>query len=358
MPAAPASTGGCKTLGPKAKAALAAVVDAGAPGAIGLVRSDGQDFCAAGGVSDLENESPMRPGDRWQIASVSKVFTATVVLQLVGEGELSLGDSVEDWLPGLVPRGDEITVLDLLRHSSGIAEYADTAAYADMLRGNIELTATPRRLVAVSNTEPLAFAPGKGYLYSDTNTILAGLIVQEVTGDSLRRALVTRIFTPLKLRDTSFGPYEPTTRATVHGYEDDKNGYVPASYPKPADVSVLGPTVVRGWADAAIVSSAPDLATFFSALLGGDLLDKPQLDTMLTPNPYATEDEGLTGLFVIDTPCDMAYGHEGHSPGFQTQVAASRDGSTVAVSFANLTDGTDAVYDRLTGLEAQLFCEG
>jgi D-alanyl-D-alanine carboxypeptidase len=336
---------GCRPLGPKASAALRAVVDAGAPGAIGLVRSDGTDYCAAAGLSDTDSETPMKPTDRWQIASVSKVYTATVVLQLVGEEELSLDDTVDDWLPGLLPRGDEITVRMLLDHSSGLATYADAGGYQQALDDNGGVL-TPRQLVALGAAEPLAFEPGKGYFYSDVNTDVAGLIAQKVTGESLGTLLQERIFTPLKLTNTSFEPDAETTRSQAHGYQDG------------ADVTDLGPTAVRGWADAAIVSNAQDLATFFSALLGGDVLDKPQLDVMLTRNPYSGSDMGLTGLFVEEQDCENGYGHEGHTPGFRTQVAASRDGSTVAVSFASTENDDETIYTALSDLQNQLYCEG
>jgi D-alanyl-D-alanine carboxypeptidase len=343
---APAKTasGPCQPLGPKASAALHALVAAGAPGAIGLVRSDGTDYCAAAGVENTDDDTPMKPTDRFQIASVSKVFTYTVLLQLVGEGELSLDDTVEDWLPGVVPRGDEITVRMLLNHSSGIGEYADADGYQQALDDN-DGVLTPRQLVALGASQPLAFEPGHGYLYSDTNTDLAGLIVQAVTHKPLATELEERIFTPLKLRNTSFEPDDDTTRSQAHGYQDGE------------DVTELGPTAVRGWADAAIVSNAQDLATFFSALLGGDLLDPAQLDVMLTPNKASGSDLGLTGLFVEEQDCENAYGHEGHTAGFRTQVAASRDGSEVAVAFASDVNDSDTIYDKLSDLENQLYCE-
>jgi D-alanyl-D-alanine carboxypeptidase len=335
---------GCEPLGPRAAAALRAVVAAGAPGAIGLVRSGDTDACAAAGFSDADEETPMKPTDRWQIASVSKVYTYTVVLQLVGEDELSLDDTVDDWVPGLVPRGDEITVRMLLDHSSGLVGYADAAGYQDALDAG-DGVITPRRLVALGASEPRSFEPGQGYEYADTNTDVAGLVVEAVTGRSLGTELQERIFTPLKLADTSFEPDDETTRSQAHGYQDD------------ADVTELGPTAVRGWADAAIVSNAQDLATFFSALLDGTLLDKAELDVMLTPNEASGSDRGLTGLFVEEQDCDDGYGHEGHTPGFRTQVAASLDGSTVAVSFASTTNDSETIYDKLSGLQNELYCE-
>jgi D-alanyl-D-alanine carboxypeptidase len=339
-----AETAGCEDLGPKAQAALDAVVEAGAPGAIGFVRTGDTDACAAAGVSDTETETPMEPTDRWQIASVSKVFTYTVVLQLVGEGEISLDDTVEEWLQGLVPRGDEITVRMLLDHSSGLVSYADAPGYEQALADN-DGVLTPRQLVGLGAGEPLAFEPGEGYEYSDTNTDVAGLIVEEATGQSLRTELTERIFDPLELGDTSFEPYSETTRSEAHGYQEGE------------DVTELGPTAVRGWADAAIVSNGPDLATFFSALLSGELLEPAELEVMLTPSENSGEDRGLTGLFVEEQDCEDAYGHEGHTPGFRTQVAASRDGSTVAVGFASTADDDEAIYDALSALTNELYCE-
>jgi hypothetical protein len=87
------------------------------------------------------------------------------------------------------------------------------------------------------------------------------------------------------------------------------------------------------------------------------VLDNTQLDVMLTPNKYSGSDMGLTGLFVEEQDCEDAYGHEGHTPGFRTQVAASRDGSEVAVSFASTVDDGEDVYNALSDLENELYCE-
>ncbi|MDQ1022882.1 D-alanyl-D-alanine carboxypeptidase [Streptomyces umbrinus] len=144
---------------------------------------------ATAGVADRATGNAVRPGDRFRIASTTKTFVAAVVLQLVGEGRLSLDDTVEHWLPGVVSGngndGSAITVRQLLQHTSGLFDYtvdfpefASTAGY----QADRYTTWTPERLVAIAMRHTPGFAPGDGWSYSNTNYILAGMIIQKATG--------------------------------------------------------------------------------------------------------------------------------------------------------------------------------
>jgi D-alanyl-D-alanine carboxypeptidase len=294
----------------------------------------------------------MRVTDRWIVASATKPFVAAVVLQLVQEGKLALTATVSEVLPGLVPRGAEITVDHLLRHTSGIADYYGSDAFEKLVdRRGVRLTVRPLELARLGAERPLAFAPGRGYQYSNTNWILLGLIVENVTGRALERELTARIFTPLRLADTRFDAYRRVRGRAVHGYELDGNGWLADPGDGYADTAALGPTILLGWADGAIVSSARDLVTFYRALIAGDLLDDATQRRFLT---FDRNDSGL-GIYRQDYGCGTVYGHEGLTSGAQTEVFASRDGSTVAVSMDNASDD-DKVENAGERLGEKLYC--
>src|SRR4051812_46494863 len=175
--------------------ALQRIVSAGSPGAIALINDGHRVRLLADGAA--------RPTERFRAGSLTKSFVATVALQLVHEGKLSLSDTVESRLPGILPYGDQVTLRQLLNHTSGVPDNQD-AVDAEMLRGNLTRSWTPRELIALVAGKQPDFAPGAGWAYSNTNYMLAGLMIERVTGHSLGAELTRRVFAPLHLRDTSF----------------------------------------------------------------------------------------------------------------------------------------------------------
>ena len=164
-----------------------ALVAAGAPGAILLVRDGNRTVRLTAGLGNVARKTPMRPDDHFKIASLTKTYTATVVLQLVGEGKLSLDDTVEQRLPGLVPNGDKITIRQLLNHTSGLSDFEIDPRYLKpYLSGNFGYYWAPRQLVRMGVSHKPLFAPGTRYSYSNTNYVLAQLIVEKVTGKTHR----------------------------------------------------------------------------------------------------------------------------------------------------------------------------
>jgi D-alanyl-D-alanine carboxypeptidase len=153
---------------------------------------------AASGLADLRTGRPMRPGLNYRVASVTKPLVATVVLQLVAEGRLSLSDTVERWLPGILPYGDQVSIRQLLNHTSGVPEYllVPLLELYGSRQGRFR-SWTPRELVALVADQPPLFPPGTTYSYSNTNYVLAGLIVEAATGRTLGQELKRRIIRPL-----------------------------------------------------------------------------------------------------------------------------------------------------------------
>ena len=313
---------------PDIQQALNGFVRTRAPGIVAVVKDSRGTWRGASGLADLRTRRAMRPGLHFRIASVTKTLTATVVLQLVGEGKLRLDDPVERWLPGVVPNGANTSVRDLLRHTSGIRDFDDPKG----LLG-------PREVIAGPLSQSPLFAPGSAWSYSSTNYILLGLIVESATGSTFGEQLRRRILTPVRLRNTTF-ERNPTDVAMTPPYA---HGYDLVSSSRPIDV-----TAFKGhWASGGIVSTADDLARFYSALLGGRLLRKDLLGQMLAtvPTANAANDPngpwgpsvrfGL-GIQALRMACGMtAWGHLGDLPGYHTAVLATKSGSRVAILAAN-----------------------
>ena len=231
----------------------------------------------------------MRPDDRFRIASITKSFVATVVLQLVGEGKLSLSDTVEKFLPGLVPNGDKITVRQLLNHTSGLYDYeSDPRLFAPYLSGNLGYTWTPRRLVALAVSHGPLFRPGARWSYSNTNYVIAGLIIEAVTKDKLAGELSRRIIGPLGLKATRLGADQHMGSPAAHGYYKGQD--------------VTGLNFSFAWGAGSMVSTAGEVARFFQALLGGKLLHPQQLKQMEATVTGAAGNYGL-GLWEQPQTC-------------------------------------------------------
>ncbi|HEY2371436.1 MAG TPA: serine hydrolase domain-containing protein [Gaiellaceae bacterium] len=322
---------------PTLRQQLAQLVAAGAPGAIVLTRDGDRTVRISSGLADVGTKAPMRANDRFRIASLTKSFVATVVLQLVGERKLTLDASVERFLPGLVPDGARITIRELLNHTSGLFDYEnDPRVLKPYLSGNLGYHWPPRALVEMAVSHKPLFAPGSRYSYSNTNYILAGLIVEAISGRPLSGELRRRIFEPLQLRSTSF----PTAPGIAAPYA---HGYYLLGTPPATDVSGLSPFP---WAAGAIVSTVADLATFYRALLSGRLLGPGLLRAMETTVPEGRgqsdmpgERSGL-GLQLFPTRCGVAYGHNGTFPGYLVYAFTSKDGRRQSVLMVNKDAGS------------------
>jgi D-alanyl-D-alanine carboxypeptidase len=315
--------------------ALDELVASGAPGAVVLVRDGDRTVRLASGFANVARRTPMRVTDRFRIGSVTKTFVATVVLQLVRDGELRLSDSVEHWLPGLVPNGTSITVRELLNHTSGLAEYSNQELLAKVMR-NPRKPWTPAQLIATATAQKPVFAPGTHWSYSNTGYVLAGLIVEKATGNSLATEIRRRILRPLDLRATTF---DSSPRIAGHS----ARGYALIGKPPAKDVSLVTPT----WAGAAgaMVSTADDVARFERALLRGRLLPANLLSAMETTvamgppgesyglGLWKTRSMALSPTFRL--PCGTAWGHNGDFPGYLTNAFASRDGRRQMIVLVN-----------------------
>ncbi|HEX6353172.1 serine hydrolase domain-containing protein [Actinophytocola sp.] len=303
------------------------VRDENFPAAMASVREpNGRSRFYASGVGDLRTGAPVPTEGRVRIASATKMFTATVVLQLVGDGKIGLDEPIETYVPGLVPGGTEITVRQLLQHTSGLPEYF-TLDYLTIQHRYAE----PRELLDRALTRPPLFAPGTGWQYSNTNYVVAGLIVQRVTGRPIGEEITNRIIRPVGLRDTYWPAVgEQTIRGQhAHGY------YTPAT---PTDGARLDFTEIDpswGWAAGQLIASPRDVNRFLDALLGGELLAPTELAAMKTtvtaPGFPPNWQYGL-GLMRIELSCgETAWGHGGDIDGYETRDAITDDGRAATV---------------------------
>ena len=326
---------------PALRASLQAMVDAGASGAIGLVDDGTRVSRAAVGAARLDPFLPMRAGDQFRMGSITKSVIATITLQLVGEGRLRLDDSVERWLPGVVPNGSAITIRMLLQHTSGLFNYTDDPAFWAAVNAEPFRNWTPQDLLAIAFSHDPLFAPGQRWSYSNTGYIVIGLLLEAVTRTPVQTLVEQRVVRPLHLRNTFFATSARFRGPYAHGYLPPSltgDGYV--------DLSAWSPT--WGWAAGALVSSASDMRRFYQALLSGRLLRPRLLDQMMT-----TVDTGLgphygLGLFTFDTPCGTIWGHDGFLPPYlsfaMTDVTGTRSAVLLMPTFPD--PATTAAFDQ------------
>jgi len=311
---------------------LDALVAGGAPGAILFVRGPHGEARLASGLADIARSKPMQPNDRYRIASLAKSYTATVVLQLVAEGKLTLGDTVEQWLPGVIPSGADITVRMLLNHTSGVFNYEfDPAVFEPYFNGDLDFYWSPLELIAIANSHAPLYAPGQTSqsTYSNTNYAILGLIVKAVTGRSIEAESRSRIFLPLHLAATTY----PVAETTIEGKH--ARGYFMLGAPPLVDLTEISPSI--SGAGGAIVSTVADVAEFYRALFQGRLLPPNLLAAMKTTIPSGGDlgqRYGL-GLEEYETQCGTAWGHSGSFPGYLNYAFSSEDGKHQAVLMIN-----------------------
>ncbi|WP_327675175.1 serine hydrolase domain-containing protein [Kitasatospora sp. NBC_00458] len=303
----------------------------GVPGVLAAVKGrDGRTRNHTAGVGDLATRAKVPVDGQVRIGSNTKTFTAVVVLQLVGEGKVALDAPVDTYLPGLV-RGDgidgrNITVRQLLQHTSGLPEYVDREAAL----GDKDRYVEPRDLLDRALAGKAHFAPGTKWEYNNTNYLLAGLIIQKVTGRPVGEEINRRVVERIGLRHTYFPvPGDRTIR------EPHPKGYARATEGGPLrDYTELDPS--WGWAAGAMVSTTGDLNRFFTALLGGRVLAPAQLAEMRTTVPAPEIGPGIGyGLGLTSTPLScggLAWGHGGTIPGYRTGGGVTDDGRAVSIA--------------------------
>lgn len=316
-----------------------------AVGAVAEVRDGGRVWRGTSGVAELGTSRAVPVAARFRAGSISKTFVATVVLQLAAEGRMRLDDPVERWLPGVVPNGENITVRQLLNHTSGLYDYKDTLVMppnAEFYTYQYRTWTAAEQIQRALAHPPVFDKPGSRYDYSNTNYLLLGEIIEKVTGQTYGEQIERRLIRPLGLHGTSMpGTSTYIREAHLHGYVPKDGGLI--------DFTEMNPSLFG--ASGELISTTHDLNRFFAALLGGRLLPARLLDEMKTPGT-----EGGTyglGLSWHDTSCKVrVYGNDGDALAYQAYSYATEDTRrqvTVAVTpdfTANPDAAVDAFVDR------------
>ncbi|MEU9190539.1 serine hydrolase domain-containing protein [Streptomyces sp. NPDC048484] len=315
--------------------AMDAAVKEGVPGVTGQAIDRHGTWSGTSGVGNLKTQQPRGAQDRYRVASTTKTFVSTVLLQLEAEGEIGLDDTVEQWLPGVVRGhghdGNKITVRRLLNHTSGIynwtldPEIRRTVFSKEFLRHRYA-TWTPEQQVRIAMRHQPDFAPGKGWNYADTNYILAGMIIEKVTGHTYGDEIRQRIIKPLGLHGTSVPGTDPRLpQPSSRSYSKFQNPEAKKTY----DVTEYNPSVAGAAGE--MISNSADLNRFFMALLRGELLPKKQLDEMTTTTPMDDQHPDVRyglGLRQFKTSCGTeVWAHGGDFHGTVAVAVTTRDGN-------------------------------
>jgi len=334
------------------KAALQAKLDewhkAGKfPGAtLGVVLPDGESFGLAVGYSDREARTPMKANDRMLAGSVGKTFAAATALQLVKEGKIGLEDKVEKylgaepWFPRL-PNAKDITVRQLMNHTSGLVRYEFKPQFTKDLTANPEKAWTPAELVAYLLDEKRPFEAGKGWDYSDTNYIVLGMIIEKVTGRKFYDEASRRLLKPLKLKDTI--PQDGLKlKGVVQGYAGPNNPFGGKDAMIQEGRFTINPQFE--WTGGGFASTAQDLARWAKMMYEGrayspDLLPEV-LDGVSAPMLGRETRYGL-GVIVRKTQAGTSYGHSGFFPGYMTDMMYFPDSKIAIAVQVNTSVGRD-----------------
>ncbi|GAB3515793.1 serine hydrolase domain-containing protein [Phytohabitans suffuscus] len=338
----------------------------GVTGVQGIAADGRRTSTARSGVADIRTGAPVPRDGYFRMGSNTKTFAAVVVLQLVAEGRLSLSDSVERWLPGVVAGngndGRRVTVRQLLQHTSGIYNYtndlpglASPEAYLEHRFEHLD----PEELVAIAMKHEPVFAPGTSWDYSNTNYILAGMVIEKITGKRWGTVVRERITRPLGLSHTySPGDVPTLPRPHARGYQQFEPGG-----------PLLDTTLLNlswGWVAGDLVTTPGDLVRFWQALQSGRLLRPAQLAEMHRTVLAVTFQDVFPGtrygLGIMWTPtsCGGYWSHGGDVPGTSTVNGVTSDGSrAVVLAVSTRLAGEEealAVYRRADGAVADILC--
>ncbi|PZQ99809.1 MAG: D-alanyl-D-alanine carboxypeptidase [Cereibacter sphaeroides] len=325
------------------------------PGAVLLLRTPAGEVILTYGQRGLDDPTPVTPDDHIRIGSNTKTMTGTVILQMVQEGSLKLDDPVSKYIPG-VPNGENIPLELLLNMRSGLFNYSTTYKMNHILDTQPDKVWTTDELLEIGFSVPPYFPPDQGYRYSNTNTVLLGLIAEKIDGKPLETIFQDRIFGPLGLKNTLLPA--PTSNQIpepyAHGYMYGDNIITLAdnSVPpdmiyeaqqgrlKPMDQTFANPS--WGWAAGAGISTANDLATYAEALVGGGLL-KPEMQKirMDSPKPANPDDPDSASYGLGIARFGPLYGHTGELPGYNSFMGSDPVNKVTLIVWTNLAPAAD-----------------
>jgi len=289
-------------------------------------------------------EKPV-PVMKFRIGSITKTYTYTVLLQLTDENKLNLSDKLTTWFPDF-PNAGSITIRMLCNHTSGIPDYTETMPFMYSLITNPLKKWTGQELADLVKSEPFYFSPGTDFKYSNTNTILAGLIIEHITGNSLATEIQRRVLDPLHLINTSYPTDINIPGSFVHGYDWV---WEPDTTIMPDVAQMYDPSMAG--AAGAMISTVNDLKTWVEDLYKGTLLkaetQAQRLTTVLAPGEDC-EEYGLGIMFKTNPPM---WGHTGTIPGYKNWAGyCPSKNVTIVISYNTLTEKPMILASRLMNI--------
>lgn len=320
-----------------AVAATEAFAGISAPGAVIGVRTPEGTWAATIGFEDWDETVPMAADVNHRVGSVTKTFTVTALMQLAEQGELSLDDPIETYVPGM-PNGDA-TLYELGAMRSGIPSYTFNTEFEQKLFSDPNYVWTPEALVDLVRGEEPMFAPGTKTFYSNTNTVLLGMVIEQVTGEPIEDVLQQRIIEPIGLDGTVFATDASFPEPHAHGYtlQGVDDGV-------PVETTDWNPS--WGWTAGAMISDLDDLLTWSEVLATGDGLLAPEwqqqridsFDFSLPVYVDADTDAPQSPARAYGLGMGLAlgwYGHDGTLPGFNTVLQHHLESGTTLIVMAN-----------------------
>jgi D-alanyl-D-alanine carboxypeptidase len=312
------------------------------PAAAVAVIKDGTIVVAKGyGLSDVEKGIKATEQTVFQLASVTKQFTAAAVLMLVEDGKVSLDAKVTDMLPGLPAAWNPVTVRHLLTHTSGIPSYTDTFRVNKVTDSRVF---TPDGILALVKDAPLQFTPGERFAYCNTGYYLLGMVIEKASGKPYGTFVTERIFTPLGMTSSGYDDYGDARPMRAKGYNTANGQTTPAEHTHPSQPFAAG----------ALVSTVVDLAKWDAALGARKLLKPASYDAMWTPMRL---NDGSPSTYAMGWVVEPYRGrprqaHGGGITGFSTFIARFPDDRITIVALVNqgggaagpLVDGIADIY--------------
>ncbi|WP_321811486.1 serine hydrolase domain-containing protein [Burkholderia sp. BCC1985] len=325
------------------------------PGAVVYVQSPQGNWLASFGTAVRGTNSPIPTNAHFRIGSVTKTWTGTVILQLVQEGRLRLTDHVSQYVAN-VPNGDTITIEQLLTMRSGLYNYSTSLAFNQSLDAQPDRVWAVDELLGIAENQPVYFAPGADFRYSNTNTVLLGLIIEQRTGMSAADAIRTRLFAPLGLTETSLPPQDNTAlpAPAPRGYQwgtnvetIDGDALSPARQAaakngtlQPTDVTTVNTS--WAWTAGSGISTAAELGAYVQRMVGGGYLNADlQAQRLASCTPIDPSNPASASYCMGLAKFGTFYGHTGEIPGFNTFAGYDPATKTTIVTWANTASGPD-----------------
>jgi D-alanyl-D-alanine carboxypeptidase len=329
----------------------------GPPGIAVVLTHGGERTFLRAGVADTETGRPPRIDDHFRIASVAKGFNSYLAVKIAERDPgFSLDQTLGESIPGTLPKAEDVTVAELLQHTSGLAEYIESKAFVKQFTKDLSAYFSPRQIIGFVKNDPLEFRPGSKYHYSDTDNIAAGLIEEAATGQTYGGLLKSLAFGPLGMGSSSLPKTVRMPQPAIDGYEVEPG--------KPAEdvTELINPA--GAWASGGIVSTPADLARFLPAYVPTVLAADRTLPRPFRPGSSSPPGPGKNaagiGIFRYQTTCGTVYGHTGSFPGYRVFIAADAAGTRGVVFVVNsqIVPGgdNDRVAAAIRSAQSQAVC--